>query len=196
MKRWWTVIVAGVPGLVLAGAGLAHPARLRPETATAWWQFHVILLPLFPLLAVALWVLLRGANGPLAWLARAGAYGYATFYTGLDALTGIAAGLVVETTGRTSQASIDLGRLGVELGGIGEWSFLAAAVLTGFVLVRRDGLPAAPGAVVLVGAAVAFRGAHIYWPAGGLAMIGVAIGCALLAAASPRRHASDRQEGR
>lgn len=139
MKRWWTVIVVGMPGLVLAGAGLAHPARLRPETATDWWQFHVVLLPMFPLLAVALWMLLREANGSPAWLARVAAYGYATFYTGLDALAGIAAGLVVETTGRTSQVSIDLGRLGVELGGIGEWSLLAAAVLTGFVLVRREG---------------------------------------------------------
>jgi hypothetical protein len=74
---------------------LFHPAQLTPGTAEVWWQLHVVLLPVFPLLGAALVFLLRGARGSLLWLARIAAYGYAVFYTGLDTLAGIGAGLAV-----------------------------------------------------------------------------------------------------
>jgi hypothetical protein len=51
------------------------------------------------------------------------------------------------------------------------------------VRVRRDGRRALAGGGVLVVATVPFLHGHIYWPAGGLAMVGIAAGCALLAAA-------------
>lgn len=185
MRRWALVAGVAVPGLTLAVIGLFHPTTLAPSTATTWWQLHVLLLPLFPLLAVALWVLLRGEGGVLAWLARIAAYGFATFYTGLDTLAGIAAGIAVETEQGGSQTALDLIALGNDLAVIGVTCFLAACVLTGVVLVRRDGMRALPGAAVLVVSAVPFLPGHIYWPMGGLAMVGVAVGCALLAAAGP-----------
>jgi hypothetical protein len=183
MARCWTVAGAAAPGLVLAGLGLLHPPRLQTSTAELWWQLHLVLLPLFPLLAVVLWVLLRDERGVLAQAARIAAYGFAVLYTGLDVLAGIAAGVVVDTEQSPSQAALNLGRLGVELGDLGVLCFLAATVLTGVVLVRRDGRRAVPGALVLTAAAVPFLGGHIYWPQGGVAMIGVAAGSALLAAA-------------
>ena len=77
---------AAAPGLALSVLGLFHPAQLTPATAASWWQLHVVLLPVFPLLGAALVLLVRGERGPLAWLARLGAYVYAVFYTGLDTL--------------------------------------------------------------------------------------------------------------
>jgi hypothetical protein len=184
-RRRLRVGAVALPGVALAAAGLAHPPRLDSSTAVVWWQYHVVLLPLFPLLAVAVWMLLRGVPGPVATVARIAAYGYAVFYTALDLLAGVAAGRVVESVGRANQAALDVGGLGVQLGAVGEWALVVATALTGVVLVRRDGRRAVPGAVLAVGAAVAFVGAHVYWPTGGLAMLGFAAGCALLAASAP-----------
>jgi hypothetical protein len=181
---WGTVAAVAAPGLLLAVAGLFHPRALAPSTAPVWWQLHVVLLPLFPLLAAALWLLLRGERGPVAWLARIAAYGYAAFYTALDVLAGIGAGYLVERAQGGSQEANDLRALGNDLGMIGSWSFLVAVVLAGVVLVRRDGRAALPGAVILFGGAAAFLHGHIYWPSGGLAMLGVAGGCAALAHAA------------
>lgn len=185
------VAAVAAPGLLLAVLGLFHPRALAPSTATGWWQLHVVLLPLFPLLAVALWVLLRGENGPLAWLARTAAYVYAVFYTALDVLAGIAAGYLVEQAQGGSQESLDLRALGNDLGMIGSVAFLVAAALTAAVLVRRDGRRALPGGVLLVVAAVPFLHGHIYWPTGGLAVVGVGLGCGLLAAVAPGRETTE-----
>lgn len=184
VPRVGVVVAVALPGLALAVVGLFHPRFLAPSTATGWWQLHVVLLPLFPLLAVALWVLLRGEHGTFAWLARLAAYLYATFYTGLDALAGIAAGYATQTLQGGSQVVLDLQALGNRLGAVGASAFLVAVLFTAVVLVRRDGMRAAPGALVLVVAAVPFLHGHIYWPTGGLAMLGVGVGCAVLAAAA------------
>jgi hypothetical protein len=141
---------------------------------------------------VALWVLLRGEPGPPAWLARVAAHGYAAFYTALDVLAGIGAGHVTDRAQRGSQAAIDLGTLGDDIGMIGSWSFLVAAVLTGVVLVRRDGLAALPGAVLLFGGAAGFLHGHIYWPTGGLAMLAAGIASGALAWAARARPESQQ----
>lgn len=179
--RFGTAAAVASPGLLLAVLGLFHPHALTPGTATVWWQLHVVLLPVFPLLAVALWVLLRGVGGPLALLARIAAYGYAALYTGLDALAGIAAGVVTERLQRGSQVALDLRALGNDLGVAGAWALLAAVALTAAVLVARDGRRALPGAVLLVAGAVPLGNSHIYWPTGGLGLVAFAAGCALLA---------------
>lgn len=184
-RRWFTAGVLGLPAVVLAGVGLVHPHYLGTETAAQWWQVHVVLLPLFPLLAVVLWVLLRGERGLVAGAARVAAYGYAVFYTALDALAGIAAGYVVQTVGRPDQSSIDLRSLGNELGTIGAYAFVGACVLAVVVLVRRHGQAALPGGVALIAGSVPFAMGHVYWPVGGIGLLGVAAGCALLAALRP-----------
>jgi hypothetical protein len=188
MTRWIIVVAVALPGAALAVIGLFHPADLDPSTAARWWQLHVLLLPLFPLLAVALWVLLRGETGPLAWTARVAAYLFAVYYTGLDTLAGIAAGRVVDVEGERSEAALAVLALGNELATVGVYAFALAVVLTAIVRVRRDGMRALAGAVLLVVATVPFLHGHIYWPAGGLAMVGIAAGCALLAASADLIH--------
>ncbi len=181
MMRWVTVAGVAVPGLVLAAVGyLVHPGGLDPSTARAWWTVHVYLVPVFPLISVAVWVLLRGVAGPVAWAARVLAYGFGTFYTALDVLSGIGAGLAVD-----NGADALVGRLfqvGDGLGAAGVWMLLGTAVLTGLALLRRDGPPVLLGAAVLAAACLPFQQGHIFHPTGVCAMLGVAAGCALMAA--------------
>lgn len=185
MTRWPTVLGVALPGLALAGFGLLHPGHLDPSTARQWWQLHVWLIPVFPLISLAIGVLLRGERGAVAAAARVAAYGFATFYTGLDVLAGIGAGLVTDVQQGGSPAVGRLFEVGDRLGDAGVWCLLASAVLTGVVLVRRDGPRALAGAVVLAGACFPFLEGHIFHPTGVLAMLGIATGCALLAAARP-----------
>lgn len=178
------IVVAGValPGLALAAIGyLVHPGFLDASTARAWWTVHVLLIPVFPLISVAVAVLLRGVRNPFAWLALVAAYGFATFYTALDVLSGIGAGLAVEAgygelVGRLFAVGDALGRAGV-------WMLLAAALLTGAALARRDGVRVLPGVVVLAGSCFPFMTGHIFHPTGVYAMVGVGVGTALIAAA-------------
>jgi hypothetical protein len=113
------------------------------------------------------------------------AYVYAVFYTGLDAVAGIGSGSVLaHTDGPVAQvqheidALFDMGNL---LGIIGSGAFLVASAAASVALVMRYGRPALPGAVVLVVASVPFLYSHIYWPVGGLTMLGLALGFGLLA---------------
>jgi hypothetical protein len=182
MRRPLTIALVAVPGLLLAAVGsFVHPAFLDASTARAWWTVHVFLVPAFPLIALALWLLLRGVAGPVAALARAAAYGFATFYTALDVLSGIGAGLVVEAGAGDLAGRLFL--VGDALGAAGVWMLLAAAVLTGLALLPRDGPRVLPGAAVLAGACYPFLTGHIFHPTGVVAMLLVALGCALVAAA-------------
>lgn len=187
VRRRLIVVAAAAPGLALSVLGLFHPVGLSPSTAAAWWQLHVVLLPVFPLLGGALVLLVRGERGPLAWVARLGAYGYAAFYTGLDTLAGIGAGLAVAAQPQGSPVALDLIALGNRLAVVGVYGFLVAATATAVTLLRRDGVWTLPGAVLLVGAAVVFLHSHIYWPVGGLAMLAAGVGCGFLAWFGPAR---------
>jgi len=102
------------------------------------------------------------------------------FYTGLDTLAGIGAGLAVAAQPAGSPAALQLIGVGNQLALVGVTGFLVAALVTAVVLVRRHRLAAVPGSVLLVGAALVFLHSHIYWPVGGLAMLAAGIGCGLL----------------
>ena len=119
--------------------------------------------------------------------ARITGYGYATFYTGLDVLAGIGAGLVVENDGRGSQNMLRLLGIGDALGLVGAWMLLACVVLTSAALGLRHGPAVLPGALVVLASAWYFRQSHLFAPVGVYAMIGFALGTALLAAATPGR---------
>jgi hypothetical protein len=183
VPRALTIAVAAVPGLLLAAVGTwLHPVGLSAGTARDWWQLHVWLVPVFPLISVVIWMVLRGVRGLLAWAARIAGYAFGCFYTGLDVLAGIGAGAVFEVQGE-GPAVGRLFEIGGLLGDTGVWCLLACAVLTGLALAGAVGPRAVPGAVVLAAACFPFRAGHIFHPVGVLAMLGVAAGCALLAAA-------------
>jgi hypothetical protein len=181
-----TALIAS-PAVILAGMGCVHPAHLGAGTAQWWSTLHVLLLPVFPLLGAAQWFLLDDAP---VWLRRTGrvaAAGFAVYYDGLDAVDGIAAGTLVHTQGRWTNATAAVFHIGDRLGHLGTWSFLAASLAAAAAITSRAGLAALPGGLLLLASSVSFLDSHIFWPRGVVTMLGIAGGMALLAMAEPMR---------
>lgn len=183
--RWLLLAAVTGPPLVLAAFGLTHPRHLNGSSVDWWTTLHIALVPLFPLLGLAHWVLLRDLGGPIVWVSRIAAFCYATFYGALDALAGIATGTVLRRSGADNPDDVpEIGWLfavGSDLGNVGAWALLIASIATAAALLRRRGVLALPGGLVLVGASVSFLDSHIYWPAGVITMLAMAVGFGLLA---------------
>ncbi len=169
-----------MPGLLLAGFGIAHPALLNTGTAQWWATLHVLLLPVFPLLGAAQWVLLTEAPPWLRWPGRLAAFGFAAFYTGLDAVAGIAAGTVVHAENGLGPVLGHVFAIGDTVGHIGADCFLAASLLIIAAIAPQAGWRVLPGAVLLLGASISFIDSHIFWPRGVFTMIAIAAGMFLL----------------
>lgn len=181
-RRWIAIAAVAVPGVVLAVIGLTHPVRLDAASAQWWTTMHLVLVPLFPLLAVAVWVLLRRDHTPLGWAGRVAAISYAIFYGALDLLSGVAAGTVVLASGGGGDEVAALFGTGGSLGRIGTLSFLAAVVCV-LGSSWRAGLRSVPfwiTALVLLGSGYLFTIRHIYAPVGVAAMLGLAAGFAAI----------------
>lgn len=183
--RWLRAVLVSVPGLLLAGFGVVHPGGINADTAGWWASLHIILLPVFPLLAAAQWHLLTPAPAGIRWLGRLAAFAFATYYTGLDAVAGIGAGTVVDAQHGYSAAVGQLFAVGDALGYIGAWSFLAANLLVVAAVARYARWRVVPGAALLLLASVSFLDSHIFWPRGVYTMIGIAVGMFLLSYVSP-----------
>ncbi|MFJ9538591.1 hypothetical protein ACIRPX_15135 [Streptomyces sp. NPDC101225] len=181
-------LVTAVP-LLLAAAGLTHPTGLSRSTATDWTQLHIVLLPVFPLLAVGLLVpLWRRPRADLAGIATVaawtGAFVYAAFYTGLDAVAGIGAGTAVEHAANGTDPRLlkrPLYHTADHLGHIGVYALICAVLATAVALMARHGVRVLPGTAVLLVAGWSFVDSHIFWPRGVWTMLGFALGFALLA---------------
>lgn len=185
-----------LPAVVLAVAGLAHPHYLTSASAGSWRSVHIVLLPVFPLLAVGFLVpLWRRPRVDLAGIATVvgwgGAFVYATFYTGLDLVAGVSAGAV----GRNTQPKEDLGAAvqplfdtGDQLGRVGVYGFAVATVGMSVALLVTIGLRALLVAAILLGASYSFLDNHIFWPRGVITMLVIAVGFGLAAwlSAQPR----------
>lgn len=189
-RRLLPLLVA-TPAVAVALAGLAHPVFLTPETAERWRLAHLVLLPLFPLVGVAVWVLLRDERGPVAWAARGLTAGYAVLYGALDSIAGIGAGHQMARTaerGDPRPPVEDLYDIGDPLGQLGVLLLALSLLLTAGLLWRRTG-----SALALAGGAVGaascwwFYRYHVFPPRGVLALLGVAAGLALLGIAAQRR---------
>jgi len=181
-------LVTAAP-LLLAAAGAAHPHGLSRATAADWTHLHIALLPVFALLTAGLLVPLWHRPRPdlagfatvIAWTS---AFLYAAFYTGLDAVAGIAAGTAVEHA--TDTASIGplkhpLYDTGESLGQIGAYALIVAVVATAVALFPKHGARVVPGTMILLVAGWSFMDSHIFWPRGVWTMLGFALGFALLA---------------
>lgn len=187
MRPARTLLVVTLGPLLLAFAGLVHPRGLSAATADRWVQLHIVLLPVFPMLALAFFVLLRGrprADLPgvatvVAWVC---ACVYAAGYTGLDAVAGIAAGTVAGQPGDPAELRhlvLALYDTGDRLGHAGVYAFLAAVLAATAVLGSRHRLRVLPGTAVLLAAGYSFIDSHIFRPRGVLTMLAIAAGFAL-----------------
>lgn len=177
-RRIGLYLAVAVPPLILAGVGVTHPTNLTAGSAEYWRDLHIAILPIFPLLGFAPWLLVRGRNRWLTIGVGVLAFVYAAFYTGLDVLAGIGAGgLKLDDMGMATGTVFTLGR---NLGAIGAISFIAACLIAGIVAIRSAGPSAIPGAVlVLAGSALLYR-EHIYFPYGVLGQLCLAVGWVLI----------------
>jgi len=177
-------VLVALPPLVVGAVGLSHPIFLTAATAEQWRLGHLLLLPAFPLLAVSVFVLLRGERGPAAWGARVLVLAYAVLYGALDSIAGLGAPQqVLGTTarGEPDPPVGDLYEIGDRLGQLGVYALAASAVVTGALLFLHGRSLLAPlGTVVLVVASYVFLHHHVFPPRGVLAMVGIAVGFALL----------------
>jgi hypothetical protein len=187
MRRVRIGLLATAGPLLLAIAGLVHPGGLSAATAHHWVYLHIVLLAVFPLLALGFVVLLRGRprsgiSGVATVVAWVCAGIYAIGYTGLDAVAGVAAGTVAGQDGdpvELRRLVLALYDVADRLGRTGVYAFLLAVLAGTIALSARHGPRVLPGGVVLLGAGYSFIDSHIFWPRGVLTMLAMAAGFAL-----------------
>ena len=183
-RSWATAAILSLPGLALAVAGLFHPDYLAYPTAERWMWVHVAGLFVFPLVGVALARVVRGRQDVVAWVVRLGGYLFATAYTALDVISGLAAGYVTVELGPGQlrpQAVSEMFEVGSTLGDLGSWGLIAAAVALVADRTRRLDVPGLSGAAVLVVGAVLVRIDHIFVSLGVVGMVLVGLGTGIVA---------------
>ncbi len=181
-SRTGLVLAVAAPGVLIATIGIFHPAHLTDASAQRWLDMHVLLLPLFPLMALGPWLVARQVSAVAGWVALALGYVFAMFYTALDLLAGAGAG-ALKLIGSTELNT--LFGLGNDLGFVGVWAHLAVAVLVSVLVMARAGRRALVGSVLVVGGSISFLDSHIYWPVGVFTVFALAAGWAALAAVVP-----------
>lgn len=181
MSRTRLALIVGVavPALLCALVGLTHPRSLTADSAEYWQNMHIVLIPLFPLIGVAPWLIARRVDRRLGWAAAVLGYGFAIFYTSLDLLAGVGAGAVV--LGGEADATSALFAVARGLAAVGAWSLILGTVVAGVAAFLRARLRAIPGAVLaILGASLVYRG-HVYFPVGTLSMLLLAAGFTIMA---------------
>lgn len=192
MSRDRLLLIAGValPALACAIIGLAHPRILDLGTAGAWQGLHIALIPVFPLVGLAPWLIARKVDRRLGWVAAVFGYGFATLYTALDILAGVGGGAL--WLGGRADATEPIFEIARVLARIGVWSLVLGILVAGVAVASRAGIRALPGLVLAgVGAYFVYEG-HIYFPVGALAFGAFALGSALLAVVVTGERATPR----
>jgi hypothetical protein len=176
-------VLLALPALALGIAGLFHPMHLTYATSQAWWTLHVPGLFVFPLVGVALMALVGGRRDPVALLVVLASFVYATAYSALDVVNGIAAGYVTHRLGpgvpRPDEVRY-LFAVGGPFGTVGSVALLVAVLVVLADSLRRVGLSALPAVVLLPGAYLVHVH-HIFSPEGVVGMWLVALGTGWLA---------------
>jgi hypothetical protein len=172
------ILLVSVPALVCAIIGLLHPHHLTDDTAARWQFMHIVLIPIFPLVGLGPWLIARRANRALGLVAALGGYGFATFYTSLDLLAGVAAG-TLQLAG-VSAGKAPVYEVARALGMVGVISLVIACLAATAAVFVRARLRALPGGVLSVAGAALVQPGHIYPGLGTLAMVLIAAGLVLL----------------
>ncbi|MBF4633782.1 hypothetical protein ITJ38_05120 [Agreia pratensis] len=192
-SRLRLVLVASLPAVVCALIGLLHPHHLTDATASIWQMMHLILIPLFPLVGLGPWLIARRSNRLLGWIAAVGGYGFATFYTSLDLLAGVAAG-TLQVAGVTD-GKAPIYEVARTLGLIGVISLVLACVAATVAVAMHARLRALVGGVIAVIGACLVQPGHIYPGLGTAAMLLLAAGLVMLALAATSTNGSSGAPG-
>ncbi|WP_213813682.1 hypothetical protein [Glaciihabitans sp. dw_435] len=186
LRTLGTIAVVAIPPLMLAVVGISHPMILTAQSAEYWRNLHIAILPVFPLLGFAPWLIVRGYVAWVSWLTGALGFLYAAFYTALDVLAGIGAGgLKLDDMGMATGTVFGLGD---DIGRVGSIAFIAAVTVAAIVAVLRSGGLAIPGGVMVLLGSVLFYDDHIFFPEGVLGQFLLAVGWTtiVLASRAPR----------
>ena len=91
------LVVFGTP-LSLSLLELTHPTDPTTVLAHAdWWLIlHMLTFVLFPLMALAVFLLLDGVGGRAAWVSRRAMLVYAVIYSGYIGMDGLAGGVLLQ----------------------------------------------------------------------------------------------------
>ena len=175
------VLAVAVPLVVALGGGLTHPVSWNASSAAWWRNLHIILLPVFPLIGAGPWIVSRRSAQPWRWIAGIGGFLFAVYYTGLDALAGIAAGSV-QLAGHP-EAKSSLYAIADVFGPIGAAGLAVAWAAATIGVMRASGVRAVPGALAVVGALLVWK-SHVYFPVGTLGLALLLAGGVVLAVLS------------
>lgn len=171
------LLLLGTP-LVLAPLMVVHQLIDQFERPEAFLALHLILLPLFSLMGVAIWELLAGIGGAVAWTARAAAFIFVVGYVSLDAISGIAASAILASgapwSAEAARALFSSGPAALPTT-VAVLAWRLSVLLTAWAL-YRNGRPLAP-LVLLLATALWLNNDH-----GGLRGVVVFGGFALAAA--------------
>jgi len=184
------VVILGAP-LVLGLLEIWHPA-LGPkdnicstlEPIKIWWTvLHVLQIPLFALLGVTCYLLLRQFTGRIALVGRVASLVFAVVYPAFDAAVGVASGVMLQSLGtlsldqraalEASLQSLFWGPVTLPLAAIGAIAWLLALVSLSY-LSRKGGAPLYV-ALAFAASGVLLAIAHVR-PFGPLACLSLLIG--------------------
>lgn len=173
----WTVLAVLLPPLLIGAIGTTHPPHLTQDASAHWRDLHIVLLPLFPLLAVGPWLVARAVDPVYGRITAVLGYVFACFYSALDILAGIAAGALKHDR---EGGLATVFRYAGDLGDIGSVAYVGATAAAAGCLLRIAGPRVLVGAAVALGGAFGFMQNHVYWPGGVLSMVAIAAGWALM----------------
>jgi hypothetical protein len=142
--------------LVLASLMIVHQLIDQFERPLAFLALHLLLLPLFALMGVAIWVLLEGVGGAVAWAARVAAFLFLVGYIALDAISGIAASAILASgapwSSEATRALFASGPAAIPTT-LAVLAWRVSVVLAAWALYRA-GRPVAPLVVLLVASTI------------------------------------------
>jgi hypothetical protein len=124
------------------------------DTVTRFLVVHVGMMLFIPLMAAAVYLLLRGVEGTAAWVSRIALVPFVVFYSAWEVFQGIGVGILVNELNGLPQAEQALredlvqdfaehaliGPFGV-FGSIGSMGLIVAAIAAGVALYRHAGAP-------------------------------------------------------
>lgn len=185
MNRRLLAVLVSAPAVVCALIGLTHPMHLDAATATYWRTMHIVLIPIFPLLGFAPWLIARQSTRWLALLAAIFGYGFATFYTSLDLLAGVAAG--AEVVAGVSGGTGPVFAIARVLGAIGVGCLVLGCITASISAFRVGGVRTLPGTLLAIVGAALVQPGHIYAGLGTAAMLLLAGGFVILVLTTTQR---------
>jgi hypothetical protein len=146
----WGILLLFHPG----GDGTEIYLDLQ-DNVTPFLVVHIGMMLFIPLMAVVVYLLLRGVEGTAAWVSRIALVPFVVFYSAWGVLQGIGVGILVNELNGLPQAEpalredlvqdfaehVLIGPFGV-FGSIGSMGLIVAAIAAGVALYRHAGAPA------------------------------------------------------